>query len=56
MSDCQSNNNLTCWDQSGAGGGGSGGSIYLVAKYVNVGEYFVFYLSLCVCVIQYFIV
>ena len=35
---CQSNSQTDCWDYSGAGGGGSGGSIYLTAKYVNVGE------------------
>ena len=34
---CHGNNNTACWDMSGPGGGGSGGSIYLSAKVVNVG-------------------
>ena len=36
---CVTNNTKGCWDLSGPGGGGSGGSIYLSAKYVDVGEH-----------------
>ena len=35
---CRGNSTRACWDMSGPGGGGSGGSIYLSAKLVNVGE------------------
>ncbi|KAL4228624.1 Multiple epidermal growth factor-like domains protein 10 [Mactra antiquata] len=34
---CQGNSTVACWDKSGPGGGGSGGTIYLSAKLVNVG-------------------
>ena len=40
LSGCHSDSQSDCWDNSGPGGGGSGGSIYLAAKYVNVGELF----------------
>ncbi|KAL3836098.1 hypothetical protein ACJMK2_021551, partial [Sinanodonta woodiana] len=34
---CSGNSTDRCWDLSGPGGGGSGGSIYISAKLVNVG-------------------
>ncbi|KAH3704407.1 hypothetical protein DPMN_079463, partial [Dreissena polymorpha] len=34
---CLGNSTTACWDMSGPGGGGSGGTIYLSAKLVNVG-------------------
>ncbi|KAL3836111.1 hypothetical protein ACJMK2_021563 [Sinanodonta woodiana] len=34
---CSGNSTDKCWDLSGPGGGGSGGSIYISAKHVNVG-------------------
>ena len=40
ISFCHGDSQIGCWDNSGPGGGGSGGSIYLAAKYVNVGELF----------------
>ncbi|XP_063423309.1 uncharacterized protein LOC134707479 isoform X1 [Mytilus trossulus] len=35
---CHGDNRTACWDMSGPGGGGSGGSIYLAGKVVNVGQ------------------
>ncbi|XP_052803725.1 uncharacterized protein LOC128233895 isoform X2 [Mya arenaria] len=34
---CRGNSTTSCWDMSGPGGGGSGGTIFLSAKLVNVG-------------------
>ncbi|XP_060598946.1 uncharacterized protein LOC132752620 [Ruditapes philippinarum] len=34
---CLGNSTTACWDMSGPGGGGSGGSIYLSAKLVDIG-------------------
>ena len=39
LTGCQSNSVTECWDMSGPGGGGSGGSIYLTAKYVKIGKF-----------------
>lgn len=46
---CHGDNRTACWDMSGPGGGGSGGSIYLAGKVVNVGnaiDYFFFMLCI----------
>ena len=35
---CKVNSTTSCYDFSGPGGGGSGGSLYIRGKSVNVGE------------------
>ncbi|KAK3105850.1 hypothetical protein FSP39_007118 [Pinctada imbricata] len=35
---CSGNSTSACWDSSGPGGGGSGGSLFISGKVVNVGQ------------------
>ncbi|KAK6181661.1 hypothetical protein SNE40_009472 [Patella caerulea] len=35
---CTASNNKACWDLSGAGGGGSGGSVYIAGQLVDIGH------------------
>ena len=39
---CAGYSNKECWDFSGSGGGGSGGSIYIRGQFVNAGIKFAF--------------
>lgn len=41
---CLGNSTVACWDKSGPGGGGSGGTVYLSAKLVNAGKYNIHFL------------
>ncbi|XP_061182724.1 uncharacterized protein LOC133191060 isoform X3 [Saccostrea echinata] len=36
VQDCHGNNTKACWDDSGPGGGGSGGSIHIIGKVVSL--------------------
>lgn len=44
---CRGGSTTSCYDYSGAGGGGSGGSLYLRGQVVNVGGYQFFYMFCC---------